>query len=157
MLMGSISTLTILFGVSPSRSHAPAASNAFCCARSASASAAELQVSPMQTRDLRHAEASGIKHLQQHAIAFRARAAYEEVDLHLGDDALGECGATVAGVGPDRDGGAGVEGRITQAMRIAEQRLHAEHVLAPHGLGHVAGDAAQRVASVLDGGSAQAA
>lgn len=42
-------------------------------------------------------------------------------------------------------------------MGVAEERLHAEHVLAHRGFGQVCAHVAEGVAHILDGGDAQAA
>jgi hypothetical protein len=49
----------------------------------------------------------------------------------------------------------GVEWRIAEAMRIPQQRFHPEHILPARGLRHAGRDPSERVANVLNGGSAE--
>ena len=113
-------------------------------------------VRPGQSGELGDTQAAGVEDLEENAIALCACAAHQQSHVHLADDAFGESRTLAARLGSDPDRRAGVEGRIAEPVGIAEQGLHAQDVLAPGRLGHVLGDAAERVADVLNGGCTQA-
>ena len=78
-------------------------------------------IGPSQVDDLGDAEAAGIGDPEEHVIAFRWRRSEQHRNIDFADNALGKRSATAGGIVFDFDRSAGVERRIAELVRIAEQ------------------------------------